>query len=626
MTTPKLVDLDAAVDASPKWKPWLKPMLPFLKSWMKIEGLNDIYTRICARMDATEGAETNLWVACLRELGVEYEVSEEDLDRIPKTGPLFVVANHAYGAIDGLIMGAILTQARPDSRMLVNEMLLRVRNMGDYVFPVNVFGGKEATRGNLHSIKQTLRWLKSDGCVGTFPSGEVSHFIIDRMRVVDPAWKTHIASIIRNSGATVLPMYFPGRNSLLFQTMGMLHPRMRTMMLPREMIRKKNAQIGVKIGSPISSGKIQRYETDEELTQFLRLHTYILKNRPDPDTRKIKRFPKRIRLPKPPYKAIIPPVPVEKLEQELKALPADAELAKHSSFSVYLAKRPQIPNIMREIGRLREVTFREVGEGTGSSCDLDTFDDHYYHIFMWNHESREVMGAYRMGLTDEILGERGKNGLYTTTLFKLKPELLDELNPAIELGRSFIRSEYQRKHASLSLIWRGIGEYVARNPRYSYLFGPVSITAEYNALSKDLIVQFLKDNNLHPEFSKMVKARKPHRARKLKHFFTESESDSPKDINDISALISEIESDRKGIPILLKHYLKLNGLMLSFNRDPGFSNVIDGLILVDLTLTDPTILKRHLGDSGFERFMRYQEAKNAIEAGVASGARTEAGF
>ena len=187
------------------------------------------------------------------------------------------------------------------------------------------------------------------------------------------------------------------------------------------------------------------------------------------------------------------------------------------------------------------------------------------------------------------------------------------------ISRSFIRSEYQRKHASLSLIWRGIGEYVARNPRYSYLFGPVSITAEYNALSKDLIVQFLKDNNLHPEFSKMVKARKPHRSRRLKHLFAESERDSPKDINDISALISEIESDRKGIPILLKHYLKLNGVMLSFNRDPGFSNVIDGLILVDLTLTDPAILKRHLGDSGFERFMRYQEAQTTVEVEAVNG-------
>jgi len=401
--------------------------------------------------------------------------------------------------------------------------------------------------------------------------------------------------------------------------MGMLHPRMRTVMLAREMIRKRNAQIAVKIGSPISSSKIQRYETDEELTQFLRLHTYILKNRPDPDIRKIKRFPKRIRLPKPAYKPIIDAVPVEKLEQDLKSLGPDAELAQHGSFTVYLAKRAQIPNIMREIGRLREITFREVGEGTGSACDLDTFDDHYFHIFMWNHESREVMGAYRMGLTDEILREHGKHGLYTTTLFKLKPELLEELNPAIELGRSFIRSEYQRKHASLSLIWRGIGEYVARNPRYSYLFGPVSITAEYNALSKDLIVQFLKDNNLHPEFSKMVKARKPHRSRRLKHLFADSERDSPKDINDISALISEIESDRKGIPILLKHYLKLNGVMLSFNRDPGFSNVIDGLILVDLTLTDPAILKRHLGDSGFERFMRYQEAQTTVEVEAVNG-------
>ena len=248
------------------------------------------------------------------------------------------------------------------------------------------------------------------------------------------------------------------------------------------------------------------------------------------------------------------------------------------------------------------------------SIDLDEFDPHYLHLFLWNRETLEIVGAYRLGLTDKIRDQFGTKGLYTTTLFKLKEEFLDELSPAIELGRSFVRIEYQRKQATLSLLWKGIGNFIGRNPQYSRLFGPVSITAEYSPISKNLMVQFLKENNFHPTFSKLVKARNPHRSKRLRKLFHETMKGESHSMDDVSAMISEIESDHKGIPILLKHYLRLNGVMLSFNRDPKFSDVVDGLILVDLEEADPHTLKRYIGAEGTKKFQEYQRSMSLEKA------------
>jgi len=347
--------------------------------------------------------------------------------------------------------------------------------------------------------------------------------------------------------------------------------------------------------------------------QFLRLSSYIQSTRELAKPEELKRFPlKALNRPKQ-WEPIIDPINTKALIQDVEALKnTEQALVSHGTFTVYYAQPLQIPNVLKEIGRLREQTFRQVGEGTGKAMDIDKFDAHYTHLFMWNNEKCEIIGAYRIAPTDVILRSHGKEGLYVTSLFKFKDDLIHELNPALELGRSFIRVEYQRKHASLSLIWRGIGEYLVRNPHYHYLFGPVSITQEYSSISKDLMVQFLTKKKSHPELSKFVKAKNPPRSRQFRKLLNYLAPDSLGDISDISAIISEIESDSKGVPILLKHYLKLNGVMLSFNRDPQFNNVIDGLILVDLNRTDETILKRYMGEDGYRTYANAQESKNAL--------------
>ncbi len=603
-----LIDLDAIL-ANRRGLKWVKPFAPFIKSFFKLNMLNEDYASFCRLYENGDLGESNFFVAVLRFLNINYEITEDDLGKVPQTGPLMVVSNHPFGGVDGLVLGAVLTQARPDARLLANELLCHMEPIRPYVFGVNVFGGADAARGNLRSMKQSFKWLQSGGCVATFPAGTVSHFTFKNMMIVDPPWNPHITSMAQRTNASVLPLFFPGRNSILFQIAGLVHPLLRTLLLAREMGRLKGKTVRVRVGKPVPAGRLQTYEDVHEATQFIRLKSYVLRDRhTEPGNQKVRKFPLVLTRKKTVYEPIVPAIDPQLMLAEIAALPEQALLFSHGVFDLYVASADEIPLTLREMGRLREVTFRAIGEGTGMPIDLDEFDPHYLHLFIWNRESLEVVGAYRMGLTDVILDTLGKKGLYTTTLFKLKDEFLQELNPAIELGRSFVRVEYQRKQATLSILWKGIGTFIGRNPQYSRLFGGVSITAEYSSISKDLMVQFLKENKFHPTFSKMVKARNPHRSNRLRALFHESMRESADSLDDISAMISEIEFDRKGVPVLLKHYLRLNGVMLSFNRDPKFSDVVDGLILVDLEQSDPNVLRRHIGEEACRRFHEYNQS------------------
>jgi putative hemolysin len=263
-----------------------------------------------------------------------------------------------------------------------------------------------------------------------------------------------------------------------------------------------------------------------------------------------------------------------------------------------------MPWCLQEIGRLRELTFRAAGEGTGKASDIDLFDTYYLHLFVWDAKAEAIVGAYRMGLADEILARYGKRGLYTQSLFKYGARALRTLNPAIELGRSFVRAEYQRNFAPLLLLWRGIGRWVARSPRYAVLFGPVSISNSYESESRRLIVDYLKANSVETGLARHVKPRRPFRAGKP----ADAELSALGDIEELSRAVERIEPDHKGVPILLKHYLRLGGRVLGFNTDEQFGDALDGLILVDLRASDPRMLARYMGEEGAAGFLAYHRA------------------
>jgi putative hemolysin len=402
--------------------------------------------------------------------------------------------------------------------------------------------------------------------------------------------------MIRRARCPVSPVYFRGRNGLLFQALGQLHPRIRTAMLARELLGRRRSTIEVRIGSTIPFRQLDACGSAAEMTAYLRSRTEILAERPPRVG--VGGKPIQPRVTPANVRPLIPALSVDRLVDEIENLPPDGLLVDGADQVIYVAEASRIPTVVREIGRLREISFREVGEGTGREVDLDHFDETYLHLFIWSKANRQVVGAYRIGMIDQLMQHGGLKGLYTSTLFDFKPRLFEVMGRALEMGRSFIRPEYQKSYAGLVLLWKGIGQFVLRNPDYATLFGPVSISADYQTASQRLLVAFLQQNNYVHEWSGWVRPRTPCRpdrrtSRRLGPLHMRT-------LEDVSSFIAEIEADHKGVPILLRQYLKLGGRLLGFNVDPNFSNVLDVLIMVDLRRTEKNVLSRYMGRKGVE--------------------------
>ena len=610
-TEPKLIDLQRSLGKSKCPPSLLKTIAPSVERALGISGVNRIYADVHAQLDDKENDEA-FFMKTLRVMGVHFELDNLDFERIPKEGSLIVIANHPFGGVDGVVLGALLKGLRKDAKLMGNYLLAEMEGIRGSIIRVDPFGGEASARANLSGMRDAIRLLRSGGCLGAFPAGEVSSLRLKNRAVVDPPWTSHIVNLALKTGADILPIYFEGCNSRFFQAAGLVHPRLRTALLGREFSNACGKEIRLKVGELIKPKHLETFENKEAATEYLRLKTYALRDLKKKRSRKRLRLPFRSASAEHAIQPLAPPQLANRLEKEIESLSSANRLVEHGDFEVYCASADKIPTVLKEIGRLREETFRAVQEGTGQASDLDDFDTYYLHLFMWNRAESELVGAYRIGLADQIVKEHGRQGLYTSTLFRYRSKFLEKMGSAIELGRSFICIKYQKKHASLALIWRGIGEFVARHPQYRTLFGPVSITDAYNNISKDLMVHFFREHNFDDEMSQYVKPRKPPKSFKmLKGVSLKHIGEAIKSVDSVSAIVSGFEDDQKGVPILLRHYLKLNGVLLSFNVDPAFSDVIDGLILVDLCKTDPKILQRYLGKKGYIDFMDYhsQEVK-----------------
>lgn len=562
---------------------------PLLERLFAIDRINRIYERV------SPGGSEQFIERTLDDLGVACRLTEQDLARIPAKGPLVVVANHPFGAIEGIALAVLLRKVRRDVRLMANFLLDRIPELRDLFICVDPFGGEAAPAHNLRPMRQAMRWLAGGGALAIFPAGQVAHFDLTQRQVVEPPWSPTIAGLIRRSGASVLPVFFNGCNRPLFHALGLIHSRLRTAMLPRELISKTGSALDVQIGAAIPPRRLAEFQDSTAMTAYLRQRLLLLRHREGPRTPVVSSCttasaPNSM-------EPIIAASSPQLLASEVDRLSPDQLLADGGEFRVYLASASQAPNVVREIGRLRELTYRATGEGTGKSIDLDEFDQWYQHLFVWDVLTQQVVGAYRLGPTDQILGCRGAGGLYTTTLFNFKRELLGRLNPALELGRAFVRFEFQKNYAPLLLLWKGIAQFVCRNPRYKTLFGPVSISNDYCQASRQLMVEFLRSNHLAAELTEMARARNPFR----RHG---SLGDAHRlDATDLDDVITEIEPDRKGVPVLLRQYLKLGAQFISFNVDAAFGHSVDALMLVDLTRTEPRILSRYMGRAEAARFL-----------------------
>ncbi len=574
-----------------------------LERMLMLDQLNRIYESIGA-LPLDHG---DFLARAMRVLNVNYRVSDEDRARIPATGPVVVVANHPFGGIEGIVLLRLLRQVRPDAKVMANYILGRMPEMDEFSIYVNPFGGTNAARANIQPLKECLRWVRQGHLLLVFPSGEVSHLRLNRREVADPEWSPTIAGIIRRTGAPALPVFIEGRNSAFFQMLGLLHARFRTALLPRELINKQGTSLRFRIGTPIPHERLAKIAGDREMMSFLRLRTYIQMSRNGDIPTPARRRGVRLRRPIP-RKSVLPvaaPLYPELIHQDICLLAPDQTLLESGDYAVYLARGTQIPRLLHEIGRRREITFREEGEGTGRALDLDRFDEYYHHLILWSRKNRELVGAYRVGKTDEILAHHGIKGLYTSTLFRYRKQLLTRLGPSLELGRSFIRKEYQRNYSTLLLLWKGIGAIIAREPKYRNLFGPVSINNEYNTVSRQMMEAFLRANNFDPACARFVRPRNPTARRPGRRWDPRIFRHAITSPDEMSDLLAEIERDQKGVPILLKQYLKMGGKLLGFNVDPEFSDVLDGLIWVDMCEADSKLVERYLGRDGAAALYAY---------------------
>lgn len=556
-----------------------RPTLPILR----FGELERMYAEISA---ASEGIA--FFQAMLDKLQVELQLDEASLAKIPSKGPCVLVANHPFGILEGAALMSRLPLIRSDVKVLANSVLASVPEVSEYFISVDVFGGRKAIHTNQRGLRQALEWLKSGGMLVVFPAGEVSHLQLNRLSITDPEWNSMVGRLIRRTNAAAVPVYVKGANSPLFQILGLINPKLRTALLPHEFLNKKHHQIEIRVGTTIPPARMQSSSSDEALTRYLRWRTYLLEHRGSAR----------------PQRSIDAPVHRSQvtINSEIEALSNSRLLATSGSTQVYIATAREIPRTLNEIGELREITFRAAGEGTGKSRDLDEFDNYYLHLFSWDTKKREVIGAYRLGQTDEIVRTRGVNGLYTSTLFHYGADLLLEINPALEMGRSFIRIEYQKSFNALLLLWKGIGQFIVEHPRYRTLFGPVSISNEYSPLSRKFLVDYLERHESDERLSRLVKPRKPFRK-----FLVPKEASWGVGLEDLSEIIADLEPDGKGVPVLLRQYLKLGGKLLGFNVDPRFSRCLDGLIVVDLAQTDRAMLNRYMGERT-ESFLRYHRA------------------
>ena len=551
-----------------------------------------------------EKKKITFFEAVLRKLDVQMEVLPEDLAKIPRDGPLLVVANHPFGGIDGLALGSLLSKTRPDFKLLVNQELGVFNAMTPWLFQVDILGGESAKSKNLKSMVECSRFLRDGKCLGIFPAGEVSSLHLPTRKIIDPSWSDHPTSLARRNNATVLPVCFKGKNGWLFQTLGLIHPRLRTLLLARELVNKRGKDLKMRIGEPISPQKICSFQNVSDATDYLRVCVEALKNESSP----VSSFPKFFLGRKnKSHEPLVLPVNKEMLQSEVAALPASSLLAAKGDFKIYGCLASQAPSVMREIARLREKTFRKAGEGTGYPLDSDRYDEWYHQIFAWDSQNQKIAGGYRLGVTEEIIGQKGKPGMYAASEFSLKRGFYSSLGKSIEVGRSFITEEYQRRFSLLGLIWKAIGEFMNRHPDHFVLYGPVSISADYTNLSRNLLVRFLRTNRWSAEIARRTKAKNPFKLKQLSPALANWVKQEGRTLDDISAVISGVEPDGKGVPILVKHYLKLRGSFVGFAVDPDFSNALDGLIVVDIRNMEDRQLLQYFGESGKQRIISARE-------------------
>lgn len=550
----------------------------FLMKVTRISSINKVYDSI-KHLEGKAYAE-----AILKHFEIDFELPEEDIKRIPKEGAFITVSNHPLGAIDGIILIKLMAGYRPDFKIMTNFLLQRMVPIDPFIIPVNPFESHKGVKSSISGFKSALQHLKDGHPLCIFPAGEVSTYKDDKL-IVDRPWEEAALKLIRKAEVPVVPVYFHAKNSRLFYRLAKFHDVFRTAKIPSEVFTQKNRPIKIRIGQPISVTAQKEQGTLAEYTDLLRRKTYMLSNAYEKEPladRLLEQIPTSLKLPKAPRK-IASAISPELMEEEIvKLREKECRLLQSKNYEVFLAVEKDMPHILQEIGRQREVTFRAIGEGTNNAIDLDKFDAYYHHLFLWDDNEKVIVGAYRMGMGSQIFDAYGIDGFYLQDLFRVEPELYPMMRNSIEMGRAYIIKEYQQKPMPLFLLWKGIVHTTLHFPEHKYLIGGVSISNQFSNFSKSLMIEFMKSHYWDPYVAQYIHPKKEFKV-KLKDADKEFVFDETQaDLNKFDRLIDEVEPGNLRLPVLIKKYIKQNARVVAFNVDPLFNNSVDGLMYIKI--------------------------------------------
>ena len=511
--------------------------------------------------------------AVLDYFDFDYTVSSNDLQNIPSTGKVIIIANHPLGGLDALCLLKLVGQIRKDVKILANDFLVGFEALHSLMIPLDNFKDRQSKE----SIKKIYEALKNEEAIIIFPAGEVSR--ATPKGVKDPAWNKGFLNFAKNSNSAILPIFLDAKNSKTFYTISLINKTFSTLLLSNEMFNKKSKNINIKIGQIIPSENITPKGLNKDfLVNLYKKHLYALKKGK-------KSFFET-------QSAIAHPVSKIDLYNELKKSPLLGQT--NDGKKIYLYDYVEDSIVLKELGRLREISFRKVGEGVNKKRDIDKYDVYYQHIILYDKNELEIVGAYRIGNSDMIFKEFGTKGFYSNTLFQFNDEFMFYLQNSIELGRSFVQPKYWGTRA-LDYLWYGIGAYIKANPNIKYMFGPVSISGAFPAIAKDMLVFYY--NYYYSSEKNLVEARTPFsyssHIHDIKEFFTLE--DKKRDFKSLKIALSNIGVN---VPTLYKQYSELtldDGVkFLDFNVDKNFGDCIDSFILVEIDKIKDSMKQRYM--------------------------------
>lgn len=554
--------------------------------------------------------------AILKHYEIQFDIPEADLKRIPKQGPFITISNHPLGGIDGVLLLKLLLSQHTDYKIIANFLLHRIAPLKPYIMPVNPFENHKDAQSSILGFKNALKHLKEGHPLGVFPAGEVSTYREGKL-LVDKPWEEAALKLIRKAEVPVVPIYFHARNSRLFYQLSKINDVFRTAKLPSELTSQRRRPITVRIGQPISVATQQEADSLEDYSDLLRKKTYLLANvyEKSPFLQKVRG---ELKIPKPPRK-VASAVRKEVLIGEIEKLrEKELRLLQSKNYEVFLAQENDMPFLLQEIGRQRELTFREIGEGTNKPIDLDKFDAYYHHMFLWDSAAECVVGAYRMGLGSQIFEKYGIDGFYLQDLFRFEPELYDMMSQSIEMGRAYIVSSYQQRPMPLFLLWKGIVHTTLRYPEHKYLIGGVSISNQFSNFSKSLMIEFMKSNYWDPYVAQYIRPKKEFKVQlkdaDKEFIFDETQAD----LNKFDKLIDEVEPGSLRLPVLIKKYIKQNAKVVAFNVDPLFNHAVDGLMYIRIADLPESTVKPVMEEFQAELERKLQDANGGAQTAKAA--------